>query len=307
MRIVRVGPAGRTGVLGENGVQLLHGDPSVVDALALPGDEISALLGAPFTVDVNELLAPVDDQGSARDCVGFLEHVRNTRAARGVHDPLPEPWSRRPAFYFANRESLRPASAAIARTPGSVAFDFEFEIAALIGKRGRDLSAADAATHIAGYVLYCDWSARDIQSDERVMQIGLGKAKDSAISLGPWVLSADAADEWREPDGFDFPVSVRVDSAPVFEGRFLGMDWSFEELVAYASVGADLVPGDLVASGTVPWGCLLEHSGSSEFRGWLQPGETVHLAGGPLGDITAAITDSSPVPQWRCSVRHHSR
>lgn len=250
---------------------------------------------------MDELTAQVlfDGVVSLRDCVGFLDHIRNCRRARGVDDELPTAWSERPAFYFANSRSLHSSDQAVSVPPLCEEFDFEFEIGAVLVKGGSNLTPAEAADCIGGYVLYCDWSARDIQADERTMQIGQGKAKDAAISLGPWVLTKDEADQYRTSTGFDFDVTVHVNGDEVLSTRFDGMDWTFEELVAYASLGASVSAGDVIASGTVPGGCLLESSGSADFRGWLQPGDTVRLDGGPLGALSAMIDAPVAPPAWR--------
>ncbi len=299
MQVVRFGPDERVGVLEGAWVRPLPQTWTVVDALTAPAAEVTDSLGEAIAKDSVELLAPLTTPASLRDCVGFLDHIRNARQARGISEPLPEEWSIRPAFYFANPSSLLSATTSVAIPPQSEAFDFELEIGVVIGRGGRDLSVDEAGEHIAGYVLYCDWSARDIQSQERAMQIGQGKGKDSAISLGPWVLKSDAAEPLRQRDGLNMVVSIHVDHDQVLETAFLGMDWSFEELVAYASIGADIRPGDVIASGTVPRGCLLEHSADHDFRGWLQPGQTVRLDAGPLGEIVTTINEPRPVASWR--------
>ncbi|MFF5229943.1 fumarylacetoacetate hydrolase family protein [Dactylosporangium sp. NPDC000521] len=269
--------------------------------VALGADASAAALSDAEPSSQREYLAPLAGAVSLRDCVGFLDHVRNARLARGVSEPLPPAWAVRPAFYFANPRSLLSATAPVALPPGTEAFDLELEVAAVIGRPGRDLTPDQAAGCIAGYVLYCDWSARDVQSEERTMQIGQGKAKDSAVSLGPWILTADEAAGLRRRDGLDIEVSVHINDELLIGTRFLGMDWSFEELVAYASVGADVLPGDVVASGTVPWGCLMEHSAKPDFRGWLRAGERVRLDAGPLGRIETTIAPAPPLASWRQS------
>ncbi|MFF5113207.1 fumarylacetoacetate hydrolase family protein [Streptosporangium sp. NPDC000509] len=242
---------------------------------------------------------PVDWTASLRDCVGFLDHVRNCRKARDVLDELPQPWFDRPAFYFANPASLHSWDAPVTIPPGSTDFDFEFEIAAVLTSGGANLSEDEVAACIGGYVLYCDWSARDVQAEERVMQIGQGKGKDAAVSLGPWILPVSEATMFRRVDGFSFDVSVQINGETVLAKPFTGMDWSFEELVAYASFGAGVHPGDVIASGTLPGGCLLEGSRSPDFRGWLQPGDHVVLDGGPLGTISSRLGAPAPAVPWR--------
>lgn len=283
-------------------LRLLPADRTFADALAAIDDGGAADADSE-TSDLGawDLLAPVPGPASVRDCVGFLQHIRNTRRSRGDVAPLTPVWSERPGFYFANPHSLRSATAAIPIPTGCEAFDFELEVAVVLGTGGRDLTAAEAEKAIAGYVLLCDWSARDIQSVERGMQVGLGKAKDAANSLGPWILSAGEAAPFVRDDGLDIPVSAYVNGERVTapETRYAGMDWTFEELVAFASIGADLAPGDVIAAGTVPTGCLLEHSAGDDFRGWLKEGDLVRLDAGPLGEIVSPIAASTPQAQWR--------
>lgn len=266
----------------------INGTDEEVDGEAVPADQW-------------ELLPPVPGPASLRDCVGFFDHIRNTRRSRGELAPLLPVWHERPGFYFANPHSLRSATDDIAVPAGSQAFDFELEIAVVIGKGGRDLTSAQASEAIAGYVLFCDWSARDIQAEERTMQIGLGKGKDAAISLGPWILSANEAASIRRTDGLDIPVSAHVNGELVTnpDARYIGMDWTFEEIVAYSSVGVDLVAGDVIAAGTVPTGCLLESSANEGFRGWLAGGDEVLISAGPLGQITSTILTGVSPAQWR--------
>lgn len=309
MKLVRVqerdqAPTSRFAfVESDEQLRLLPRHWSLADALTALLEENTVTGGETASTDQWELLAPVPSPASLRDCVGFFQHIRNTRRSRGDVAPLLPVWHARPAFYFANPHSLRSATDDIAIPAGSKSFDFELEIAVVLGKGGRDLTAAQAGEAIAGYVLYCDWSARDIQAEERDMQIGLGKGKDAAISLGPWILSAKEAASLRRADGLDLPVSAHVNGEPVTdpETRYAGMDWTFEEIVAYASVGVDLVAGEVIAAGTVPTGCLLERSADEDFRGWLAGGDEVRLSAGPLGEITSKILTGATPPEWRRS------
>ena len=259
----------------------------------LPAGGSAAATFTEAPVDEFTHQVPLEGLVSLRDCVGFLDHVRNARESRGMHEELPAAWFDRPAFYFANGASLHASDADISLPPSSEKFDFELEIGAILHSGGSNLTPAEASECIGGYVLYCDWSARDIQTEERSMQIGQGKGKDAAISLGPWVLSKDEADLHRTMDGFDFEVLVRINDEQYLSRPFTGMDWSFEELVAYASLGASVAAGDIIASGTIPGGCLLERAGDPDFPGWLREGDTVHLDGGPLGVISTRITAST--------------
>lgn len=314
MRLVRIrhNADGETryGVLGEDdGLRLLAVGTGFADALGhLSGRAVGvAAATAVESIDASawrsqwQVLAPIPAPASVRDCVGFFQHIRNTRASRGETAPLLPIWNERPGFYFSNPNAGRSATDDIAIPAGSEAFDFELEIAAVIGHGGRDLNVDQAGQAIAGYVMFCDWSARDLQAEERALQIGLGKGKDAANSFGPWILSADAARLIRVSGGLNIPVSARVNGDLVTDpaARYTGMDWTFEEIVAYASVSAELFVGDVIAVGTVPTGCLLERAALPDFRGWLAPGDEVRLTAGPLGEIVSTITAGQPVARWR--------
>jgi 2-keto-4-pentenoate hydratase/2-oxohepta-3-ene-1,7-dioic acid hydratase in catechol pathway len=289
-------------VLDDEQLRLLPQSLSFAQALDLLRRENGGDAGSETVAsDQWELLAPVPEPVSLRDSLGFFQHIRNTRRSRGDVAPLLPVWHERPGFYFANPNALRSATDAVPVPPGCEMFDFELEVAAVIGRRGRDLTASDAGEAIAGYVLFCDWSARDIQAEERTLAIGIGKGKDAANSLGPWILSAQEASSIRRGDGLDIPVSAHVNGQLITDpnARYMGMDWTFEEIVAYASVGVELIPGDLIAAGTVPTGCLLERSADDNFRGWLTAGDEVRLSAGPLGEIRSTILAGSPLAQWR--------
>jgi 2-keto-4-pentenoate hydratase/2-oxohepta-3-ene-1,7-dioic acid hydratase in catechol pathway len=199
-------------------------------------------------------------------------------------DPL---WYSQPVFYFTNPASLLGPADDVAVPPGSEALDYELEIAAVIGREGRDLSPTQALDHIVGYVLFCDWSARDLQGAEMRLNLGPAKGKDFASSCGPWMVTPD---ELVVSAGMHASVNDRPYSA----GRLDALYWTFAEMIAYASRGTRVVPGDLIGSGTVGTGCVLELSrvhGADAYP-WLRPGDLVHLEADGLGAIDARRTRS---------------
>ena len=188
-------------------------------------------------LDSVQLLAPLEPP-TVRDFVTFEEHVEGMRALTGV----PDAWYEAPAFYFSNPYATRGPRDDVPVPPGSSVLDFELEVAAVIGRAGSDLDAAGGAAAIAGYTILNDWSARDLQSRE--MQVGLGpaKGKDTATTLGPWLVTADefTADE----DGFlDLALTAEVNGRVVGSDLLSNMGWPFGELVAYASRGHRGPPG----------------------------------------------------------------
>jgi 2-keto-4-pentenoate hydratase/2-oxohepta-3-ene-1,7-dioic acid hydratase in catechol pathway len=236
-----------------------------------------------------ELLAPVPAPPSVRDFMAFEEHVVTASAAIGLTvDPL---WYQQPVFYFTNPAAVRGPHADVAIPPGSAALDFELEVAAVIGREGADLSPGEAPDHIAGFMLFCDWSARDLQGAEMRLNLGPAKGKDSANSFGPWLVTADEFAPLASGRGYDVPLTASVNGVTYSNGNLADLYWSFGEMLAYASRGTRVVPGDIIGSGTVGTGCILELSrvhGADAYP-YLRPGDRVRLDGGPLGAVEAGI------------------
>lgn len=274
--------------------------PGVSTLLDLLGDDGTRLREAAATArrqqpigmaDVR-LLPPVPRPPSIRDFMAFEEHVVTASAAIGLTvDPL---WYEQPVFYFSNPAALLGAHDPVGISPGSAAFDYELEVAAVIGREGADLDPREAADHIAGYVLFCDWSARDLQGAEMRLNLGPAKGKDSASTCGPWMLTPDELDPAAT-------MTATVNGRPYSTGRLDGLYWTFGEMIAYASRGTRVLPGDLVGSGTVGTGCILELSrvhGAQAYP-WLAAGDRVHLEVDGLGSIDTVVTAGRPVRPLR--------
>jgi 2-keto-4-pentenoate hydratase/2-oxohepta-3-ene-1,7-dioic acid hydratase in catechol pathway len=242
------------------------------------------------------LLAPIPTPPSIRDFMAFEEHVVNSRRRAGAEiDP---DWYELPVFYFTNPAAVHPPTAEVAISPGSSSFDYELEVAAVVGRGGRDLSPDEAEAHIAGYMVLSDWSARDLQAREMRQRLGPAKGKDSATSLGPFLVTPDEIAEQRSGAGFDLRMTATVNGRTYSEGNWATAYWSFPQLLSYASRGTQLVPGDVFGSGTVGRGCILELSGlfGSEAYPWLAPGDEVELSVERLGRLTARITAPTRAP-----------
>jgi len=225
------------------------------------------------------LLAPVPEPPSARDFYAYEEHVRAGAALRGAG--IPEEWYAAPAFYFSNPASIHGPGEPVRRPAGTAQLDFELEIAAVIGEDGE----------IAGFTLLNDWSARDVQRGEMRVGLGPAKAKDFATSIGPWLVTPD---ELPLSDGrLQLTATVEIDGVVVSESDAGAMYWSWPQLVAHAARDTRLRPGDLLGSGTLARGCLLElGAGAGDAAGearWLQPGQTVALQAPGLGRLETPI------------------
>lgn len=215
---------------------------------------------------------------SFRDFYSFEEHVRNARRRRG--SDVPPEWYEAPVFYFSNAVSVVGHEAPIRRPPDTRELDFELEWAVVIGREGRDIPVEEADGYVAGFAVLNDWSARDLQ--RREMKVGLGpcKGKDFATSVGPVLtLPEEVADRVVEdgPRGkrYDLEMRARVNGVELSRGNTREMHWTWAEMIAFASRNTVLLPGDLLGSGTVGTGCLLEREPGTV--PWLQPGDVVEL------------------------------
>jgi 2-keto-4-pentenoate hydratase/2-oxohepta-3-ene-1,7-dioic acid hydratase in catechol pathway len=259
--------------------------------------------GETFPLDAVRLLPPVEPP-AIRDFLTFEQHVEGmVRLHEPPRDVHPQ-WYEAPTFYFSNPHSLVGAHDDVAVPPGCEVLDYELEVAAVIGRDGRDLTPESARDHILGYTIFNDWSARDLQFAE--MQVGLGpaKGKDSTITLGPWIVTADELDPYRRGDRLDLELEVRVNGERIGGDSLLNMAWSFEELTAYASRGAWVRAGDVLGSGTCGGGCLAELWGRTGRREppALAVGDVVTMSVEGIGTISNRVVagaDPVPVPRAR--------
>lgn len=255
---------------------------------------------AVLPVDAVTLLAPIPRPPSIRDCLCFLDHMRNCLAATGRDPELDDTWYRIPAFYFACPATVFGPYDDVPMAPGSVCQDFELEVGAVIGAGGKDLSVDDAERSIIGYTIVNDWSARDLQALDGQLGIGQAKGKDSGITLGPYLVTADEMEPYRRDGQLSLHATALVNDVLVGTGSTATMDWCFGEAISYASRGVPLHPGDVFGSGTVPTCTLIEHlnpTAPPRFPGWLQDGDVVTLQVQGLGEVRQRVRASAePVP-----------
>jgi 2-keto-4-pentenoate hydratase/2-oxohepta-3-ene-1,7-dioic acid hydratase in catechol pathway/glyoxylase-like metal-dependent hydrolase (beta-lactamase superfamily II) len=294
----------RTGVLSGDAI---HAMPAGVTLLELIGRGATglreagenALRSAP-TVRLDEvtLKAPIPRPSSIRDCLCFLDHMRNCQAAMGGGLVLKDTWYRIPAFYFACPSTVLGPYDDAPMAPGSAWQDFELEIAAVIGGDGKDLSIEQAEQAIIGYTIFNDWSARDLQQLEGQLAIGQGKGKDSGVTLGPYLVTPDELEPYRHDGKLSLQVTALVNDTVIGSGSTAAMDWSFGEVISYASRGVPLTPGDVFGSGTVPTCTLVEHlspTALESFPGWLHDGDVVTLRVQGLGETRQTVR-ATPAP-----------
>ena len=288
---------------------VLHGLASPARLIDLLGDDGTQLSEAArrarsdpwetVAVDDATLRAPIPVPPSIRDFMAFEEHVVTSTEALGHSvDPV---WYEMPLFYFTNPAAVLGPRDDVAISPGSQQWDYELEIAAVVGRGGRDLDPAKAEDYIAGYLILCDWSARDIQAAEMRGMLGPAKGKDSATSLGPWLVTPDELAPRRAGNAYDLEMTASVNGRRRSTGNMSTIYWSFGQLLAYASRGTGLRRGDIIGSGTVGTGCILELSRvhGSEAYPWLAPGDNV-ISRSPASALSMpTVTRGAPVVPLR--------
>ncbi len=267
------------------------------DALREASEKISRdELSPEDTVAYDEalLMAPVPRPTSCRDGYAFRQHVASARRNRKV-DMIPE-FDQYPIFYFTNHNAIT--------GPGTVSFmpdhfqklDFELEAGVVIGKKARNIRASEADSVIAGYTIMNDWSARTLQMEEMLLNLGPAKGKDFATSIGPWLVTPDELEPYRTSAkeshtgaAFDLKMTCRVNGVQVSAGSVGDMDWTFAEIIERCAYGVDVLPGDVIGSGTVGTGCFLELNGTGLLNDagfkpqWLQSGDVVEMEIDGLG------------------------
>jgi 2-keto-4-pentenoate hydratase/2-oxohepta-3-ene-1,7-dioic acid hydratase in catechol pathway len=275
-------------LLGDDGERLAH---AAGRARSEP-DEVHAL-------DEVRLNAPLVQPPSVRDFYAFEQHVRTARQRRGLEmDP---DWYQLPVFYFSNPYCVVGPDVDVPIAPGSSEMDYELEVAAVIGRGGADLDPADAETRIAGFCVMNDWSARDVQRREMKLSMGPVKGKDFATSLGPMLVTPDELEPARSGRAYDLTMTARVNGTEYSRASLADIYWSFGEMIAYASRGTRVEPGDIIGSGTCGTGCILELSlvHGKERYPWLQPGDVVELEVERLGVLRNRVVAGEPVRPLR--------
>ncbi|GGE72266.1 fumarylacetoacetate hydrolase family protein [Priestia taiwanensis] len=240
---------------------------------------------ARFLIEEVTLVAPLPRPPSIRDFYAFEEHVKNARARRGLN--VVREWYEVPVFYFSNHRAVVGPEAYVNKPANTEKLDYELEIACVIGKKGRNISKEKAEDYIFGYCIMNDWSARDIQRQEVAVGLGPAKAKDFATSFGPYLVTKNELEPYRLGDVFDLQMTAKVNGIVLTEGNMQTIHYSFAKMIARASQDVTLYPGDVIGSGTVGNGCLLELG--EEVHRWLLPGDVVELEITGLGVLKNMI------------------
>ena len=247
-----------------------------------------------------QLLAPVPFPTSCRDGYAFRQHVAAARRNRKV-EMIPE-FDQYPIFYFTNHHSIQGPGEVRCMPDHFEKLDFELEAAIVICKHGRNIRAEEADEYIGGLMIMNDLSARRLQMEEMLLNLGPAKGKDFSTVIGPWLVTLDELHEWEIPGkenhkgkSWNLKMKCWVNGVQVSKGNLGDMDWTFAEIIERASYGVDLYPGDVIGSGTVGTGCFLELNGTGKLNDsdyteqWLQPNDIVEMEIDSLGKLSNTI------------------
>ena len=248
-----------------------------------------------------EIMAPVPHPASCRDGYAFRQHVAAARRNRKV-DMIAE-FDQYPIFYFTNHNAIQGPGPIQVMPDHLKKLDFELEAAVVLCKKGRNVKAADADQYIAGYMIMNDMSARTLQMEEMLLNLGPAKGKDFSTVIGPILVTPDELEPYKVPakpghtgNAYNLKMTCTVNDVQVSSGNMGDMDWTFAEIIERCAYGADILPGDVIGSGTVGTGCFLELNGTGKLTNpdykeqWLQPGDVVEMEIDGLGKLSNSIT-----------------
>ena len=257
-------------------------------------------IGSISPIQAYTLLAPVPHPTSCRDGYAFRQHVEAARRNRGVE--MIKEFDQYPIFYFTNHNAVQGPGAVYCMPDHFQQLDFELEIAIVIGKEGRNIKAKDADEYIAGFTIMNDLSARKLQMEEMLLNLGPAKGKDFSTVIGPWLVTPNELQQNLVPakqghvgNNYDLTMKCWVNDKLVSSGNVKDMDWTFAEIIERCSYGVTIHPGDVIGSGTVGTGCFLELNGTGKLNDpnyvaqWLQPNDEVRMQIDGLGTLINTI------------------
>lgn len=272
---------------------------SAIQSLTLLENE-GAYKGNIISMDSVQLLAPVPLPTSLRDGYAFRQHVAAARKNRKV-DMIAE-FDKYPVFYFSNHRTIEGPGEVKCLPDHFKKLDFELEAAIVICKKGKNIKAEDADDFIGGLMIMNDLSARQLQMEEMLLNLGPAKGKDFATTIGPALVTPDELKDFEVPPkpnhigkNWNLKMTCKVNGKKVSEGNLADMNWTFAEIIERASYGVNLYPGDIIGSGTVGTGCFLELNGTGKLNNpnyneqWLQNGDEVEMEIDRLGILKNTI------------------
>ena len=271
---------------------------AVMIDISIREGNISSRQGISF--EEAKIMAPIPHPTSCRDGYAFRQHVAAARRNRRV-EMIPE-FDQYPIFYFTNHNSIQGPGDIVCMPDHLEKLDFELEAAIVICKPGKNIRASEADEYIAGYMIMNDISARKLQMEEMLLNLGPAKGKDFSTVIGPMLVTPDELVDHLVPckightgNAYNLSMKCWVNEVQVSEGNLADMDWTFAELIERSSYGVQLYPGDVIGSGTVGTGCFLELNGTGKLKDsnyqeqWLKEGDVVEMEIESLGRLTNTI------------------
>jgi len=266
--------------------------------IAIEEEKISMNRGMAY--DSVQILSPVPFPTSCRDGYAFRQHVAAARRNRNA--PMIPEFDQYPVFYFTNHHSIQGQGPVRCMPDHLKKLDFELEVAIVICRHGRNIRASEADEYIGGLMIMNDMSARQLQQEEMLLNLGPAKGKDFCTVLGPWLVTLDELESSKVPckeghTGMNWNLRMQcsVNGKSVSDGNLSDMDWTFAEIIERASYGVDLYPGDIIGSGTVGTGCFLELNGTGKLNDpdyeeqWLKDGDEIEMEIEGLGKLKNTI------------------
>lgn len=272
------------GLIGREAPRMKHALPWLMTHGGNLAERAATWRGPRYRESEFAFLPPVVRPHSYRDFFAFEDHAKARRNGQG----MPAEWYETPMFYFANHNTLVGHNAAVPPPTGCTELDFELELGVIIGRGGRDIAPARAWDHVMGFTIVNDLTARDLQRKEQAVGLGPTKSKDFATAAGPWLVTRDVMADRIAGEKLTLEMSARLNGRELSRGNVASLYHSIPRLIAQASRDTELFPGDLIGTGTVGSGCILD-LGVEKTGGWLKAGDVVELEVERIGVLRTRI------------------
>ena len=236
-------------------------------------------------------ISPIINPTSLRDAYAFRQHVEAGRKSRGL-EMIPE-YDKFPVFYYGNHNAIGGSGQVLINKNQSKKLDYELEVAAIIGKRGKNISVSDADDYIMGYTIMNDFSARHLQKEEMKLSLGPAKGKDFLTTLGPYIVTKDELDDkcitGEFGNRYDLNMYAYLNGDLLSKDNFKNISWTFAQIISRISDGTEIYPGDVIGSGTCATGCLLELNQTNKTNIWMNDGDEIKLVIDKMGSLVNTI------------------
>ena len=244
-----------------------------------------------ISIEAVIFISPIINPTSLRDAYAFRQHVEAGRKSRGL-EMIPE-YDKFPVFYYGNHNAIGGSGQVLINKNQSKKLDYELEVAAIIGKRGKNISVSDADDYIMGYTIMNDFSARHLQKEEMKLSLGPAKGKDFLTTLGPYIVTKDELDDKcitaEFGNRYDLNMYAYLNGELLSKDNFKNISWTFAQIISRISDGTEIYPGDVIGSGTCATGCLLELNQTNKTNIWMNDGDEIKLVIDRMGSLVNTI------------------